>query len=240
MMERGIIIFLLLAVSVEKAYPEDTAKGQVASVNHNFDHWFNDQVNQHIQWYYNLEFAFNAYASYFNRSDVALPGFSRFFKESSAHMRDEGLNMTRLVNMRGGFYGRIPELSVNHVCEQLVTYLPDVTRVVGRDSRDRPYICRFLGSKSQMKTNKKHARNKWHNGLYGLEDALAAERTVTDKVYRLISLTKKDIHFKHALEHDFLEPERIKSIGDLVRRLRGYSMSQYNLQEYVLDLELGA
>ena len=39
---------------------------------------------------------------YFDRDDVALKGFAKFFKESSDEEREHGEKLMKLQNMRGG------------------------------------------------------------------------------------------------------------------------------------------
>ena len=49
-----------------------------------------------------LSYVYQSIAFYFDREDVALPGFSKFFKHRSEEKREHAEEFMKYVNLRGG------------------------------------------------------------------------------------------------------------------------------------------
>ncbi|MCO5577327.1 hypothetical protein L7F22_031155 [Adiantum nelumboides] len=59
-------------------------------------------INEQINVEYNTSYVYHALFAYFDRDNVALPGFAKFFKESSDEERMHAEKLMRYQNMRGG------------------------------------------------------------------------------------------------------------------------------------------
>ena len=58
----------------------------------------NDQINMELS----ASYVYQSMAFYFDRDDVALPGFSRFFSENSKEEREHAEMLMKYLNKRGG------------------------------------------------------------------------------------------------------------------------------------------
>lgn len=59
-------------------------------------------INEQINVEYNASYAYHSLFAYFDRDNVALKGFAKFFKESSDEERDHAEKLMKYQNMRGG------------------------------------------------------------------------------------------------------------------------------------------
>lgn len=59
-------------------------------------------VNEQINVEYNMSYAYHAISSYFNRDNVALPGFVTYFRTASLEERDHAQKLIDFQNVRGG------------------------------------------------------------------------------------------------------------------------------------------
>merc|ERR1711970_1541418 len=59
-------------------------------------------INKQINMEFYASYVYLSMASYFNRDDQALPGFSSFFKKSSNEERDHGMKLMEYQAKRGG------------------------------------------------------------------------------------------------------------------------------------------
>ncbi|CAL1547168.1 unnamed protein product [Lymnaea stagnalis] len=249
-----IIILALVGVSWQDS-------GFVGLVNQNFHEKLNSGLEQQILAYHNEELAFRAYASYFARSDVNLPGFKKLMKELQQKAYDNAIQITSYINDRGGRL-RFPVVQLKDACNTIgrsLSAFEVIQPSTGTATRSQPHICNFLsvsheldknpkkkkdGSKRKVDVNQEPdvKREDWMAGLYGLEDALALEKSINEG---LINLTEEAKKFKdpHAREHleQIMESQvvLIKRLADLVTRLRQYKQdNDYALGEYLLDKQL--
>lgn len=58
----------------------------------------NDQINMELS----ASYTYMSLAFYFDRDDVALPGFSEFFKHNSEEEREHAEKLMKYINKRGG------------------------------------------------------------------------------------------------------------------------------------------
>lgn len=58
----------------------------------------NEQINMELQ----ASYVYQSMAFYFDRDDVALPGFSKFFKHNSEEEREHAEKLMKYLNSRGG------------------------------------------------------------------------------------------------------------------------------------------
>uniref|UniRef100_A0A803NUD2 Ferritin n=1 Tax=Cannabis sativa TaxID=3483 RepID=A0A803NUD2_CANSA len=59
-------------------------------------------INEQINVEYNVSYAYHALYAYFDRDNVALKGFAKFFKESSEEEREHAEKLMEYQNKRGG------------------------------------------------------------------------------------------------------------------------------------------
>uniref|UniRef100_A0A0E0MBJ0 Ferritin n=1 Tax=Oryza punctata TaxID=4537 RepID=A0A0E0MBJ0_ORYPU len=59
-------------------------------------------INEQINVEYNASYAYHSLFAYFDRDNVALKGFAKFFKESSDEEREHAEKLMKYQNMRGG------------------------------------------------------------------------------------------------------------------------------------------
>jgi len=218
----------------------------VSFVDQNYNDRVNNQLGQVVNRYNKLEFAYRAYASYYTRADISLPGFAKFFKSGSKYMMEQASKLTEYINTRGGFL-RFHIIKLPEICQNIEDSL--IKSFKAKEMLDSPptneifrtkaRVCRFATKKPMKNQN----RDTWQHGLYGLEDALEMEKLLQADLYKAIEIAKldstKDLHAKHHLEHDHLNPERVKSTADLVSKLRKYvGDNNYELGQYELDKEL--
>jgi ferritin heavy chain len=82
-------------VQVPSAYSESLARQRFSS---SCEAAINDQINVE----YNVSYVYHALFSYFDRDNVALPGFAKFFKENSEEEREHAEKLMKYQNKRGG------------------------------------------------------------------------------------------------------------------------------------------
>eukprot|EP00475_Leptophrys_vorax_P013330 TRINITY_DN1971_c0_g1_i2.p1 TRINITY_DN1971_c0_g1~~TRINITY_DN1971_c0_g1_i2.p1 ORF type:complete len:237 (-),score=26.14 TRINITY_DN1971_c0_g1_i2:481-1191(-) len=59
-------------------------------------------INEQINIEYNISYVYHALYAYFDRDNVALPGFAKYFKEASAEEREHAEMLMEYQNKRGG------------------------------------------------------------------------------------------------------------------------------------------
>jgi len=59
-------------------------------------------LNEQINVEYNVSYIYHVLFAYFDRDNVALPGFAKFFKDSSDDERDDAEKLMKYQNIRGG------------------------------------------------------------------------------------------------------------------------------------------
>lgn len=59
-------------------------------------------VNKQINMELNASYTYLSMASHFDRDDIALPGFAKFFRESSKEEREHAEKLMKFQNQRGG------------------------------------------------------------------------------------------------------------------------------------------
>jgi len=203
----------------------------VSEVRQNFDSSVNDEIVNQIQYELTASYVYQSYASFFGRADVALSGFQKFFSEASTEERQHAQQLIDYVNLRGG-HVQYDSISLQTACDAMADL------GILSAPRTRPCICEFVWTKS----NNECGRDlEGQYGLQAMEDALALERFVNQKLLDLHQTADRngDAHLTHILEHDFLE-EQVTSIRELagyVTRLRSFK-TNYALGEYMFDQKL--
>ncbi|XP_045479324.1 soma ferritin-like isoform X3 [Harmonia axyridis] len=73
-----------------------------SQVRQNFHKDCEDAINKQINMEFFASYTYVSLAAYFDRDDVALPGFSKYFKESSKEETDHAWKLIEYMNKRGG------------------------------------------------------------------------------------------------------------------------------------------
>jgi len=82
-------------VQVPAAYSESLARQR-------YDTSCEAAINEQINVEYNVSYAYHALFSYFDRDNVGLPGFAKYFKASSEEEREHAEKLMKYQNKRGG------------------------------------------------------------------------------------------------------------------------------------------
>ncbi|XP_076464463.1 uncharacterized protein LOC143296427 [Babylonia areolata] len=239
-------------------------KDYVAEVRQNFAEKSNSELNNQMAAFHRASLVYMAYASYFDRSSVNLPGFRKFFLAASQASLKDAHKVTDYINLRGG-HQQFPRLDISAACKamkvpkSLEDSLPDDYS---------PQICHFVLKTDPSASLKKKKKNKqsysfaslfaskqarqddeqssdedWQHGLMALTDALLLERSLNRQLLDMVkgAAGRKDTHLRHTVEDSFLtqQTERIKKLADVITKLRRYTEQEYPLGEYVIDLEMG-
>jgi len=200
---------------------------------------YEETTNKHLTTQITKElqaaYIYQAYASYFQRADVALPGTQKFFADAALEEKEHAQMLIDYINTRGGIV-KFDPINMTAACEAVRNH--DQTKSVDQDISKRMCICNFASNKNFAECG---ARSEWKNALIAFEDALALERYVNQELLNLHEEAEKanDAHLTHILEHHFLD-EQVNSIYQLagyVTRLRRFT-NNYNLGEYMFDQNL--
>ncbi|GFS25214.1 ferritin [Elysia marginata] len=209
---------------------------------------FSPEINTHIvnltRLNLNASYIYQAYASYFERADVSLPGFEGFFDHQSLEKKEHANILIKYINARGG-HAQFSQLDLVTVCNLAWSQSKDDSSSL-HDPEQGMCICNFVAT---GEANKNCAPNKnrknWYEGRMALVDALVVERYINKELQELhkAATRKKDADLAHYLEH-YLMGDLIQDIYQLaqhVTRLRLFALKggkNYKLGEYILDQEL--
>ena len=73
-----------------------------SKIRQNFHLECEDAINEQINMELEVSYLYQAMSFYFDRDDVALPGFSHFFAEESKEEREHAEKLMKYLNKRGG------------------------------------------------------------------------------------------------------------------------------------------
>jgi len=73
-----------------------------SQVRQNFHETSEQAINQQINMELSASYVYQSMAFYFDRDDIALPGFSHFFDENSKEEREHAEKLMKYLNKRGG------------------------------------------------------------------------------------------------------------------------------------------
>ncbi|XP_052225818.1 yolk ferritin-like isoform X2 [Dreissena polymorpha] len=186
-------------------------------------------MNVFTDFIYQINIITDYRSHYFGRSDVALPGFAKWFEEASKEERSHATSLMEYINKRGG------DVTLNTL--QYSTMCDDIYQFNQYDDRKYACICLFMSSKPMNASVKSSCgeRDTWQNGLWAMQDTLALERMVSDLILKLHA-SSDDAHLTHVLEHQFIDEqvESIKKVNDIITKL--YRVGK-GLGEYMFDRE---
>lgn len=74
----------------------------VSQIRQNFHEQTEKAINVQINWELWAAYFYQSMAFYFDRDDVALPGFSHYFKKCSDEEREHAEKLMKYLNSRGG------------------------------------------------------------------------------------------------------------------------------------------
>jgi len=244
------VIVLISCIGIAVALSKD----YVSEVRQNFGEKSNSDLNNQMAAFQRTSLVYMAYASYFDRSNVNLPGFRKFFLAASESALKDSQKVMDYINIRGG-HQQFPIIDMNAACKMMK--VPKVLQ--GAFPDHNPKICDFVLKKdpsASLKVKKGYfsslfggkknqdqsSDEDWQTGLMGLSDALLMERTLNRQLLDVANgaAQRGDRHLRHTMEDLFLgqKTERIKKLVDVITRLRHYTGEEYPLGEYVIDLEM--
>ncbi|KAK2414759.1 ferritin-3, chloroplastic [Trifolium repens] len=87
---------------VKKDYLAVPIVPQVSLARQNFSDECESVINEQINVEYNVSYVYHSMFAYFDRDNVALKGFAKFFKESSEEEREHAEKLMKYQNIRGG------------------------------------------------------------------------------------------------------------------------------------------
>eukprot|EP00106_Octopus_bimaculoides_P000489 XP_014767931.1 PREDICTED: soma ferritin-like [Octopus bimaculoides] len=163
-----------------------------------------------------VSYIYQSYSYFFGRSDIALPGISKFFARESLEERSHADNLIEYINKRGG---RIVFKDIKY---------SETCKLLNRNISERyTNICIVLYSYISQK-----------HGLLAFQDALALEKIVSESLEGIIA--EDDFQLNHFIENEYLDEQvdTIKILGDYVRQLEMFSEDQYTLGQYIFDKNL--
>lgn len=178
----------------------------VKEVRQNFHHM--EQVNGLIKTLFNTSYYYLAMASFYERADVDLPGFSKFMTglwEKELHL---ARNFMSYVNKRGGYISLydIPSPSSHEMLISKRSSQPGLVGMQAALDTLREVNEQALGLHKIATMNRKFSdpHLKFH-----LEDGILSEKV-----------------------------ETIKKVAEIITRLASFSSEDYSLGEFKVDLEL--
>jgi len=74
----------------------------MSAIRQNFHQETEAAINKQINLEFHASYVYLSMAYYFDREDVALPGFHKYFKEQSDEEREHGQKLMKYQNQRGG------------------------------------------------------------------------------------------------------------------------------------------
>ncbi|KAE9618178.1 hypothetical protein Lal_00041865 [Lupinus albus] len=75
---------------------------QVSLAKQNYADQCESAINEQINVEYNVSYVYHSLFAYFDRDNIALKGFAKFFKESSEEEREHAEKLMKYQNIRGG------------------------------------------------------------------------------------------------------------------------------------------
>ncbi|XP_059162101.1 ferritin, middle subunit-like [Physella acuta] len=179
---------------------------QVKEVKQNLFH--DEDISVLIQRLFNTSYYYLAMASFYERADVALPGFSKFMTNLWQTELDQARQFLSYVNKRGGFIA-----------------LYDIPRPSSYDMlllrlESKPGLAGMEAALTALRDVNSQALD--------LQKQAIAVRKFADP--HLKSFVEDHILTQKV--------EAIKRVADIITRLQSFSGEDYSLGEYTLDLEL--
>ncbi|KAJ8298691.1 hypothetical protein KUTeg_022751 [Tegillarca granosa] len=177
-------------------------------------------INKQINLELYASYVYQSMAMYFDRDDVALPGFSKFFKHNSDEEREHAEKFMKYQNKRGG---RIVLQNIQNIQNiQVIKKLGE------------------LGGRIVLQNIQKPERDEWGSGLEAMQAALTLEKNVNQSLLDLhkVAESQNDVHLGDFLESEYLEEqvESIKQLSDYVTMLKrvGPGLGEYQFDKETL------
>lgn len=217
--------------------------GTVETIRQNYLSEIDKLIREQIQRELAASYIYQAYASYFQRADVSLPGIQKFFSDASLEERGHAEKLIDYINRRGG-HAQFDTLNLKKTCDFIWKTSKKDKSGLHRGVEKRMCICGFVAT-GKINYACPSDREEWKEGLMAFEDALVIERYVNAKLLELHDEADKadDSHLGHLLEHEFLDEQvhAIYELGQHVFTLRRFVLGNgrnYKLGEYMFDEHL--
>ncbi|KAK3726849.1 hypothetical protein RRG08_017919 [Elysia crispata] len=107
-----------------------------------------NQMSQQISSFVTQEVTYKAYASYFGRADVSLPGIQHYLQSYASTARKQAIELTKLA-IELGMHVRYSKIQLSQACAVVGKELRagDITKPLAEQpgsARTKPLICQFL------------------------------------------------------------------------------------------------
>ncbi|GFR80791.1 yolk ferritin [Elysia marginata] len=189
---------LALVVLASFAYVSEQ-KELVETVVQNYTPEIDELIKDQIQRELTASYIYQAYASYFQRADVSLPGIQKFFSDASLEERGHAEKLIDYVNTRGG-HAQFDTLDLKTTCDAVWKASRRDGSGLHNGVEKRMCICGFVAT-GQINNECPRERDEWKEGLMAFEDALVTERYVNAKLLELHAAADEanDVHVSRSV-----------------------------------------
>jgi len=190
-------------------------------------------VNKQINLELYASYVYQSMYFHFDRDDVALPGFAKFFNDSSKEEREHAELLMKFQNQRGG---RI-------VLQDIKTW-PGIDLTSGEPPDKKPRMEQGFASDPRATGSlavQKPEQDTWGTGLEAMQAALTLEKNVNQSLLDLHSVADShgDKQMADFIENHYLteQVEAIKQLGDYVTNLKrvGPGLGEFLFDKHTLS-----
>lgn len=207
----------MMSANVKFAAADDCVEATEICYNYNSElhALLENQVNLELK----ASYFYQIYGNYFDRSDVALPGFTEYFLRESLHEHTHADNLLRYINQRGG-KTVFKSINITDIC----------------DNVENIAFCEYIIFNNFMDNENKTKKI----GLWALRDALSIERVVMESLTYIVISSKNDSQLSHYIEHEYLDEQvqTMKRLGSFIGQLNMLSDNDYFVGQYIFDKDL--
>jgi len=199
------------------------AKMSVSQCRQNYHSDSEANINRQINMELYASYSYHSMSLYFDRDDVALPGFA---------------NINRQINME--LYASYSYHSMSLYFDRDDVALPGFAKYFEKASvEEREHAEKLMkyqnkrGGRIVLQDIKKPDRDEWGSGLEAMQVALQLEKSVNQSLLDIhkVASQHEDAQLSDYLESEFLDEqvEAIKQIGDHITQLKrvGPGMGEY-------------
>lgn len=239
---KTLLVLLVAAVAAASASTDDDNFGYVSMVRQNYEMKVNNHLRRQVTLELMASYLYQAYASFFDRADIALPGVKKFFSESSKEEREHAEHLVEYINKRGGNM-QFEDVKLIDACN---TLSKEMKKENLQSGRQETCICFFMSQKREENNKRGDATcsspvEDWRHALIALEDTLVIEKHVNSELLNIHKLASNnnDPHLTNFLEDVYLteQVDAIKKLGGYITQLRKFT-NDYKLGEYIFDQKL--
>jgi len=188
-------------------------------------------VNKQINLELYASYVYQSMYFHFDRDDIALPGFAKFFNDSSKEEREHAELLMKFQNQRGG-----------RIVLQDIKAWAGMDPISGEPPDKKPRMEQgFASDHSASGSLQRPEQDSWGSGLEAMQAALALEKNVNQSLLDLHTTANNhnDAQMADFIENHYLteQVEAIKQLGDYVTNLKrvGPGMGEYLFDKHTLS-----